>query len=136
MSLKIATTKNAVQNSTININVISITEEKLKLILTDHIKKLRKSKDFLSSASLFVTLVGVLLTADFHVEGVSSDTLHGILFVITLLSFAYFVYVVWNCYKHRDDVDNIMEDIKTYSAISNLDIVDTDAGRRGRRKKK
>lgn len=115
-------TEKSVKNSTISIEVISITEEKLKNILTDHIKKLQKSKDFISSISLFVTLVGVSVTADFNIKGVSSDTVHGILFVLTAISFLYVCYVVWNCWKHRDDIDNIMKDIKTYSSIENLDV--------------
>lgn len=132
MPIKIST-ENTVKNSTLNIEVISITEEKLKNILTDHIKKLQKSKDLISSISLFATLIGVLLTADFRIDGVNQDTVYGVLLVITILSFVYVIYVIWNCYKHRDDVDNIMRDIKTYSSIANLDVI---VNKPKRRKKK
>lgn len=46
-------------------NLIKITEDKLKLVLYEHIEKLRKSKEWLAALSFSVTILLVLLTSNF-----------------------------------------------------------------------
>ena len=99
--------------SNTSVNVISITEDKLVNILNRHVSRIKKNNDWLTSLALFLSLVAMAVTTDFHETfGISSDTLRGFFYAGVIASLAYFIRSCYNCYKNRDSVDDIVKDIK------------------------
>lgn len=96
----------------ISVDVISIVESSLRNVLTKHVDRLRKGKDCIGAIALFITLVTVMLTADFKNILLDGKIWFGIFLVVTVASFAYLIYVAYNHYKYEDSVDQIIEDIK------------------------
>jgi|GEM_PF-5362554 len=96
----------------ISVDVISIMESSLRVVLISHVEKLRKSKDIVGAIALFVSLVGVLLTAEFKSNIFDAKTWFGIFIVLTIAAGGYMVYVIINHCKNKDSVDAIIEDIK------------------------
>lgn len=101
---------NTISNT--SVNLIQITEDKLELILTRHVSKIRKSNDWLGAAAMVLTILGLLLTTEFRNKWVPADTWCGIFYTLFLVFAFYQVYVVWNCIANRSGVKNIINDIK------------------------
>lgn len=96
----------------ISVDVISIMESSLRVVLISHVEKLRKSKDVVGAIALFVSLIVVLLTAEFKSNIFDAKTWFGIFIVLTIATGGYMLYVIVNHCKNKDDVDAIIEDIK------------------------
>jgi len=86
----------------IPVDVISITEDSLKIILLQHIQKIGKKKDIKSYVSLFFAFLITFVTTDFHDFIVKADTWYGIFIVLTLISFYFLVKV----FKENQKIDN------------------------------
>ena len=115
MALRTAGRKVAVNEtiSTVSVNIIQITEDKLVNILTAHVGKIRKSSDWGGALAMFLSFVGLAVTSDFHETfGISADTLRGIFYCGMLASLVYLVKSCVNRYKNRDSVEDILKDIK------------------------
>lgn len=96
----------------ISIDVISIMESSLRVVLINHVEKLRKSKDVVGSIALFLSLVVVLITAEFKSNIFDAKTWFGIFIVLTIAAGGYMAYVIVNHIKNKDSVDAIIADIK------------------------
>lgn len=100
--------------SNISVTMITITEDKLVNILTAHISKIKKAGDWLASASFFVSLLLTYVSADFHSAfGLSADTIKGIFLAVMAASAIYCVRTICRSLKNKDDVGDIMKDIKS-----------------------
>lgn len=99
-------------NSIVSVEVITIVENSLRVILISHVNKLRKSKDIIGATALFLSLLTVLITAEFKSVVFDSNTWYGIFIVLTIAAGLYLCYVVMNHLKNKDSVDAIIEDIK------------------------
>lgn len=96
----------------ISVDVISIMESSLRVVLISHVTKLRKSKDIIGAAALFLSLLIVLITAEFKSEVFDANTWYGIFIVFTIAAAGYLGYVIFNHCQNKDSVDAIIEDIK------------------------
>ena len=105
------TVKNTI--SEISVSVISIPEDRLENILIKHVRKFKRSNDFVGSSGLFIALVTTFVTSKFQNIGLSAETWKGIFIVALVVSFIYMVYVLFNCFYNRSSVDKIMLDIKS-----------------------
>ncbi len=102
---------NTISNT--SVSLIQITEDKLVNILTRHVDKLKKSKEWLASLSFSVSLLLVLLTSDFRTKwGLSADTWRALFIFLFIASLGYLIYTIYNSFKHQVSVDSIMDDIK------------------------
>lgn len=100
--------------SNVSVTLIQITEERLVNILNAHIAKIKKGNDWATALALFISLFGIAVSTDFHdTLGIKADMLKGAFYLIILISFLYFLYVAYNCYKNKDSVEDIISDIKT-----------------------
>jgi hypothetical protein len=78
-------------------DLIEITEDKLENILLKHLDKLNKAKGWLTPLSLFITIIIVILTADFKLFiGIEKEVWKAI---FVLSSFITFVWTVVSVYK-------------------------------------
>lgn len=108
---KTITVDNTISNT--SVNLIQITEDKLENILMKHVDKMKRAKSWISAAGLFLTLVGLVFATDFKDWlGISKDTWKGIFGAMLVASAFYLGYVVRNCWKSRDSIENIIMDIK------------------------
>lgn len=72
--------------------VIEITSDKLTIILTKHISSIEKSREWQTPLSIFLTIVLVLLTAEFKKSfGVSADTWLAIFIIACALCFLWLI---------------------------------------------
>ena len=99
--------------SNISINLIEITEDKLVNILNSHVSKIKKSNDWIGATALFVSLVGILLTSTFNdVWILKKEMLLAFFVLVTILSFSYLIYTIYNCINNKSSVQKIIKDIK------------------------
>lgn len=93
--------------------LIKITEDKLVNILTIHVEKLKKSKEWLAALSFSASLLLVLITSKFNARwGISADTWQALFMFLFGASVIYLIYSIYNCIVHKDSVDIIMKHIK------------------------
>lgn len=104
--------------STHDINVIKITEDKLENILIKHVNKLKKPRDLVGAISLFISLLGIIFTAEFKDILLSGDRWFGIFIAFLGLSIFHLCKVLWNNWKNRSSVESIMNDIKNNKKAS------------------
>ncbi|MDE6227685.1 MAG: hypothetical protein K2M63_09240 [Muribaculaceae bacterium] len=95
----------------ININIISIPEDRLRNIITSHYNHLNKSKDYIGAVALSITLLIVLLTSEFKNFILEAPTWKAFFVMLFILSLGYTFYCGYNAFRHRDSVRNIIDDI-------------------------
>lgn len=78
----------SVENSItdIPVSVIAVTEDNLRVILMKHIERLGKKKDLASYIALDITLLTVLLTANFTHILLSPDSWFGVCLAVTAMA--------------------------------------------------
>ncbi len=95
----IVTVTNTFSNT--NVNVIAITEDKLVNILTIHVGKLKKNKQWMAALSFCVSLSLVLLTSNFkNMLGLSGEQWQMVFFILLLASVVYLCFSVYNCFMY------------------------------------
>lgn len=101
--------------SEININVISITEDRLENILNAHFVRMSHSRDWIGAAALFLTILIVLVTSDFKNKWLDAPTWRAFFLLLCIASLIYLIYCTYNFFKNKDSVSNILQDIKRTS---------------------
>ena len=87
-----------VHNNT-STSLINITVDKLKLILTDHIKRVEKSTLWQVPLGLFVTILIVLCTAEFKgALGLEKSVWQALFIISGVLSAGW---LVWSLFKYK-----------------------------------
>lgn len=100
--------------SNTDVNIIRITEDKLINILTIHVGKLKKSKEWIAALSFSISLLLVLLTSKFEDKwSLSGEQWQTVFLLLFLGSLAYLGYTIYNCFKHNVSVQTIVDDIKS-----------------------
>jgi len=111
ISSDVVNVANTFSNTTVNI--IKITEDKLINILTHHVSKLRKSKEWIAALSFSASLLLVLLTSNFSPKwGLTGEQWQMLFLLLFVMSLAYLGYTIYNCIKHSVSVQSIVDDIK------------------------
>ena len=106
--------------SNTDVSLIAITEDKLINILTIHINKMKKSKEWIAAFSFSVSLLLVLLTSKFEEKwGLSGEQWQMVFILLFIVSIFYLVYTGYNCLKHTVTVDVIVQDIKNEQQQTN-----------------
>ena len=104
--------------SNVSTNLIRITEDKLRNVLNDNIGKLRKPNDIIAALALFISLLGVLMTSEFHDQfGIKADTWNGFFMFLCFASFCYLCFVGKNLWKNRCSLEDIMQEIKNTKKV-------------------
>lgn len=93
--------------------LIKITDDKLENILNLHVAKMKKGKEWLAALSFSASILLVLLTSDFKEKwGVSGDGWQMFFVLVFTISVGYFIYSIYNRFRHNVTVSSIMIDIK------------------------
>ena len=116
ITIEAANIANTYSNTTVT--VIAITEDKLVNILNVHVRKLKKSKEWLAALSFSVSLLLVLLTSTFNAAcGLTGDQIQMFFILLFILSLIYLGYSIYNCCKHNVSVDAIVQEIKNEQQV-------------------
>jgi len=99
-------------------DVIVITEDKLKVILSNLISNLKKSETWLTPLSLFITLIITVLTANFNKSflGVEKDVWCAIFYLCLIGSLIWLIISVFNSIKFFKSTKlvNVLHEIKNH----------------------
>lgn len=100
--------------SNTDVCIIRITEDKLVNILTIHIGRLKKSKEWFASLTFSASMLLVLLTSKFENKwSLSGEQWQMFFILLFILSVFYFLYSIFNCFRHNITVHTIVEEIKS-----------------------
>lgn len=102
----------------ISINIISIPEDRLENLLTKHFDHFNKSKDYIGASALTLTLLIVLITSDFKDKWLDPPTWKALFIFMFVASLIYTLICIFNAFRHKDSVKNILEDIKRSQSSS------------------
>lgn len=92
--------------------VISITNDKLKLILIEHLSRVESAKAWQMPLSLFITIVLVFCTADFKLAfGISADTWRAVFIICGFISLIWLIYCLRKIQRSKT-VDDVMDIVK------------------------
>lgn len=105
----------------ISVEVITILERSLRLILTPY-DKLTNRGELISAIALFVSLFIVLITADFKNFIFESTTWFLIFISLTILSLFYIIYIWCNTEKKKFSVDDVMDKIRKEKSSSSKEM--------------
>jgi nitrogen regulatory protein PII-like uncharacterized protein len=92
-------------------NLIVITEDKLRLCLSESLKKIERKYSWVAPTGVFLTILLSLITADFKNLGLSADTWKAVFIIAAILSLAWLVYSIIQSTK-AETIDNVVEKIK------------------------
>jgi hypothetical protein len=100
-------------HSNLTAEVIKITSDKLKLILTQHLKNLESKKEWLTPFSLLITILIVFPTTTFkEFISIKSTTWEAFFLMAIVLTFIWLVFAIIKAFKAKN-VDDIITLIKS-----------------------
>jgi len=92
---------------------IEVTEDRVELVLRDAVVELRKARDWMGPAGLFLGLLLSLVTADFNaVLGFSAEAVKGMDVLATFITGAWTARTGWVAYSLRSTDDTIKRTIE------------------------
>jgi len=87
--------------------LIQVTEDKLKLILNEHIDSVEKKNSWIAPLSLFITLLIVFATTDFKEAYLSANTWEAIFIITAVLIFTWLLKSIYNFINAKTVIDII-----------------------------
>ena len=94
-----------------NQQVIKITVDRLSLILHKHASSIEERKGWIAPLGILITILVVLLTANFKDIIWSPDTWAALFVLSAGLSFLWLIKSLWKAYQ-SETIDNLIEKIK------------------------
>ncbi|MBL4886327.1 MAG: hypothetical protein JKY95_17575 [Planctomycetaceae bacterium] len=112
--------KDMIQTSVLHLNVsqevIITTEDKVRLCMTEHANQLIARQNWIAPLSLFVTILVVLLTADFSDRLIfPKATWHAVFVLGAILAFVWAVQTIYRAINATTSIDNIVIELKKSS---------------------
>lgn len=98
--------------------IIQIPESSARNILNHHFEKIVKCKEWINSLIFFIPFTLTYFTSDFSDKTIfgctiTADQLSSFYFFCWLAALGYLSYTIWNAIKHKDSVQDIINDLKT-----------------------
>ncbi|OGH05861.1 MAG: hypothetical protein A2W22_05405 [Candidatus Levybacteria bacterium RBG_16_35_11] len=116
-------TRKIITVSEVNLNlsqgIIITTENKVRICLSDHLKRMEKKKGWLAPFGIFVTVIVVLLTSTFKDVGLDSATWHAIFIIAGLISFGWLLLSIREALQ-SEKVDDIVNELKKGAQIKTI----------------
>ena len=103
----------SVERVSLNVSqsLILTTEDKLKICLNSHVKKIEKSKEWVAPFSLLSALLLSLITADFKQALLSPETWRALFIIAALLSGVWLLFSLRNSFQSRS-IDTVIDEIR------------------------
>lgn len=103
----------AAEYENIQSNLIRISEDKVRLILTDYTDKLKKNIDWVGYAGILITLLVTFFTCDYKgFLGVSGDTWRGMFIMLSIVVFYKLIKSLYNKWKRSLSIDDVISKMK------------------------
>ena len=95
-------------------DVITTTEDKVRLCLSEHLKRMEKKKGWVTPLSMLISFTLILITTSFKDVGLDAATWKAIFIIADVVA------LVWLAYAVRDalssvKMEDIIEELKTHS---------------------
>lgn len=109
-----------VQNTKLHLNLgqdaIVITEDKVRLCLMEHLKRMEARRTWIAPVSVLVTIIAVFVTTEFKDDFVfKAATWEAIFFLLGVMNFGWLVVAVWRAWK-APNVEDIVKMMKKAGA--------------------
>lgn len=109
------TVKFSVKNE-MDMVIIQIPESSARNILTRHFDKISKSRDWVNALIFFIPFTMTYFTSTFQDKtifgwNISSDQFSALFFFCWIASLLYLAYTIYNAFRHKDSVDDIINDL-------------------------
>ena len=95
--------------------VIITTDDKVRLCLTEHLKRMEKKNVWMTPAGVFVAIVTTLVTSTFKDIGFDAATWRAIFIIVGVVSFVWFLWTIkeaWQSENIEDVVARLKKDQK------------------------
>jgi len=90
-------------------NIIITTEDKLRLHLLDHLNEIERKKEWITPLSLLITIIAVLITADFKDFFLKPETWKLLFIISGVVSFLWLTKSLKQAFSKYDIADFIQE---------------------------
>jgi hypothetical protein len=95
-------------------DVITTTEDKLRLSLSDYLKKTEKKRGWLTPMGLLISFTLTLMMSGFKDWGLSADTWKAIFIIGDIIFFSWLVYAVIESFRSVK-LDDVISELKKHS---------------------
>ncbi|MGD1120248.1 MAG: hypothetical protein ABR886_12340 [Dehalococcoidales bacterium] len=95
-------------------DVITTTEDKVRLTLSDYLKKMEKKKAWLTPMGLLISFTLTLMMSGFKNFGLSADTWKAIFIIGDIIFFIWLVYAVIQSFQSVK-MDDVITELKKHS---------------------
>jgi phosphoglycerol transferase MdoB-like AlkP superfamily enzyme len=95
-------------------DVISTTEDKLRLTLGEYLKKTEKKKGWITPLGLMISFTLTLMTSAFKDLGLSAATWKAIFIIAVIAAFVWLVYSVIGAFQSVK-IDNVISELRKHS---------------------
>jgi Na+/pantothenate symporter len=95
-------------------DVIATTEDKVRLTLSDYLKKTEKKRGWLTPMSLLISFTLTLMMSGFKDWGLSADTWKAIFIIGDIIFFGWLVYSVVGAFRSVK-LDDVIAELKKHS---------------------
>ncbi len=104
--------QNTIVHSNLDQDIIQVTEDRLRLVLKEHIERAEERKSWIAPLSTLIAIITSFVTADFRDAYFKAATWQAVFFLSLLLSVGWFAKTVWKA-SRAPTVDDIVRKIKT-----------------------
>jgi hypothetical protein len=95
-------------------DVITTTEDKVRLTLSDYLKKMEKKRGWLTPMGLLISFTLTLMMSGFKDWGLSADTWKAIFIIGDIIFFIWLVYAVIQSFRSIK-LDDVIAELKKHS---------------------
>ena len=99
--------------------VIITTEDKIKLCLSEHLKRMEKRKGWIAPLGILLAIIVTLVTSSFEDVGLNSATWKAVFIITGLISFGWLICSVWEACHSKKMIDIISELKKDSASMEN-----------------
>lgn len=95
-------------------DVITTTEDKVRLCLSEHLKKMEKKKSWVTPLGILLALIATLITTNFKDVGLAAPTWQAIFIIAAILSSVWLIFSVIEA-SRSEKIEDIISELKRHS---------------------
>lgn len=96
--------------------VIITTEDKIRICLSEHLKRMEKKRGWIAPSGIFITIVIVLITSTFKDIGIDAATWRAIFILSGIISAGWLIWSIREALK-SEKIEDIVSELKKGSGI-------------------
>jgi hypothetical protein len=103
-----------VVHSNLDQEIIQITEDKLRLVLNEHLYQIEEKKSWVTPFSILIAVVTTFCTSDFHEAYFKAETWKAFFLLIGIISFVFLFKSGWKAIN-SPNIDDLVHKVKNKS---------------------